>query len=85
MGLLTRVRERFGRGGSSGTAHLHGRTERRDAETRPTDGASRTCPSCDGVMVFREAYRIMRVERNTMEPGWVCHTHPCGYREFLRR
>jgi len=62
-----------------------GLDERRHTPTRPTDGATRACPSCTGVLIFRESYRIFRIERNTLEPAWVCHTHPCGYREFLRQ
>jgi hypothetical protein len=84
MRLLTRVVDRVGHA-------LHGapppsrRIERRDPATRPKDGDTRSCPSCRGVLLFRESYRILRIERNTMEPAWVCHTHPCGFRQFLRR
>ena len=85
MRLLTHVRDRISRAVRLGTSGSHRHTERRHAATRPKDGASRTCPACTGVLLFRESYRIMRTERNTMEPAWICHTHPCGYREFLRK
>lgn len=84
MRLLTNVRDRIGRAVRFGVAPHARRTERRHAATRPNDGASRTCPACTGNLVFRESYRIMRIERSTMEPAWICYTHPCGYREFVR-
>jgi hypothetical protein len=84
MWLLTRVRDRLGRAVHRGTSPSGPRVERRQAETRPKDGDTRACPACAGVLLFRESYRIMRVGRATMEPAWVCHTHPCGHREFLR-
>ena len=85
MRLLTDVRDRIGRAVWFGIAPRPRQTERRDATTRPKDGASRTCPGCSGNLVFRESYRIMRVERSTVEPAWICYAHPCGYREFIRK
>jgi len=84
MRLLARVRERLGHPVHAGSPGSDRWIERRHPATRPQDGATGTCPSCSGVLVFREDYRILRTGRNTMEPAWVCHTHPCGYREFLR-
>lgn len=84
MGLLTRVRERFSHALHADSARSDRWIERRHPATRPQDGATGTCPWCNGVLMFREDYRILRTVRNTMEPAWICHTHPCGYREFLR-
>ena len=84
MSLLARVRDRIGHALHPAAARAPGRVERRHGESRPKDGDTRTCPACAGVLLLREGYRIMRIERNTMEPAWVCHTHPCGYRVFLR-
>lgn len=85
MNLLTRVRDRLSHGVHSGTSEPDRKIERRHAVTRPKDGDTRICPSCSELLLFRESYRIMRTGRNTVEPAWVCHTHPCGYREFVRR
>lgn len=84
MHLLTHVRARFGRALGSATTTSPQRTERR-YPTRLMDGELRPCPDCSGMLQFRESYRIWRIERNTLEPAWVCQTHPCGYREFVRR
>jgi hypothetical protein len=84
MHLLTGVRERLGRIVRFSPHHGPPLPERRQMATRPVDGDRRECPSCRGTLLFREKYLIMRTERNTMEPAWICYTHPCGYREFLR-
>ena len=81
MRLLSHVRDRLGR-----AVRFHPPSpERRHAVSRPQDGAARSCPSCAGVLIFRESYRVLRVERDAMEPAWTCQTHPCGYREFVRK
>jgi hypothetical protein len=84
MRLFTHVRNRLGRALRHGGSDAQ-RTERRHTATRLQDGACRTCPGCAGDLVFRESYRILRTGRNTMEPAWICHTHPCGHREFVRK
>ena len=85
MRLLTHVRDRIGHALRHAVARPVRHTERRDAAMRLKDGATRACPVCTGVLLFRESYRVMRTDRNTTEPAWVCHTHPCGYREFVRK
>jgi hypothetical protein len=85
MRLLTDVCQRIGRAVRFGFPPAARQIERRDPTARLKDGASRACPSCSGSLVFREGYLIMRIERNTMEPAWICYTHPCGHREFVRK
>ena len=81
MRLLTQIRARLAHPHGPASS-WHGVEHRRPDRVR--DGATRPCPGCSGVLEFRESYRIWRMERNTLEPAWVCQTHPCGYREFVR-
>ena len=59
------------------------RPERRRAN-RLQDGSQRPCPDCGRVIEFRESYLVLRPERKTIEPAWICLEQACGYREFVR-
>lgn len=59
------------------------RRERRHPN-RLQDGNQRPCPDCGRVIEFRESYLVLRPERKTIEPAWICLEQACGYREFVR-
>ena len=83
MQLLTQVRDRLSHAVGFGTRTAEPKTERRQP-TRLKEGDTRPCPSCAAVLEFHESYRVWRTDRNTMEPAWACHRHPCTFREFVR-
>jgi hypothetical protein len=60
------------------------RPERRHS-SRLTNGMMRPCPDCGGLVEFRESFLVFRPERKQAEPAWVCQSHACGYREFVRK
>ena len=53
----------------------------RRGPNRPANGDRRPCPSCGGMMRFREWYVVTHARVTVTLPAWVCS---CGDETFVR-